>query len=92
MAEENSDFVIGFICQKKLSENPEMLHIMPGVQFCESGDKLGQQYTSPEKAILSNKCDIIVVGRGITSSENPVQAAIDYKKSSYDSYLKRIKQ
>ena len=31
LAEENKDFVIGFICQNKLSEDPQMLHLTPGV-------------------------------------------------------------
>jgi uridine monophosphate synthetase len=30
LAEENSDFVIGFICQKKLSSNPKFIHMTPG--------------------------------------------------------------
>ena len=91
LAEENSDFVIGFICQKKLSQNPTMLHMTPGVQFGQKGDALGQQYNSPETAIISNKCDIIIVGRGIISSEDPVKTAIEYKQTAFDAYLKRIK-
>ncbi len=30
LAEDHSDFVIGFICQNKISENPALLHIAPG--------------------------------------------------------------
>lgn len=90
MAEENTEFVIGFICQKKLSENPVMIHMMPGVQFGESGDQLGQQYMSPRTAIVSNKCDVIIVGRGIISSEDPVKTAIDYKQAAYEAYINRI--
>lgn len=33
MAEENADFVAGFICQHKLSEDPGMIHMSPGVQL-----------------------------------------------------------
>ena len=33
LAEENKDFVIGFICQNKLSEDPQMLHLTPGGFF-----------------------------------------------------------
>lgn len=91
MAEENKDCVIGFICQKKLSENPTVIHMTPGVQFGEKGDSLGQQYTTPEIAIVSNRCDVIIVGRGIMNSEDPVKTAIDYKSAAFDAYLKRIK-
>ena len=30
MAEANDDFVIGYICQSKLSDNPCFLHMSPG--------------------------------------------------------------
>lgn len=30
MAEEHSDFVIGFICQSKLTADPKFLHMTPG--------------------------------------------------------------
>ena len=30
MAEENSDFVMGFIAQERLSDNPDLLHFTPG--------------------------------------------------------------
>ena len=32
MAENNSNFIIGFICQSKVSKDPTMIHITPG--FC----------------------------------------------------------
>ena len=53
-------------------------------------DSLGQQYTTPEMSILDQKCDIIVVGRGIIESENVIEATIKYKKAAFNSYLKRI--
>ena len=37
MAEENSDFVIGFICCSKISERPEFIHMTPGVQMQAGG-------------------------------------------------------
>ena len=30
MAEEHSDFVMGFIAQERLSDNPDLLHFTPG--------------------------------------------------------------
>lgn len=92
MAESNQDYVIGFICQKKLTSNPVFLHMTPGVQFNdgEMKDSLGQQYTSPETAILEHQCDIVIVGRGIIKSEDPVQSAIRYKTAAYESYLQRV--
>jgi len=90
MAEENNDFVIGFICQKNVCSNPAFIHMTPGVQISKKSDALGQQYTSPETAVLENKCDVIIVGRGIIQNDSPVEAAIEYKKIAYDAYLKRV--
>lgn len=97
MAEENSEFVLGFISQRNVSDNPAFIHIAPGIQFRkESGsgmaDGLGQQYITPEMSILEHRCDVIVVGRGIIRSDSPVETAIMYKKSAYDAYLKRLNQ
>lgn len=39
MAEEQSDFVFGFICGSKISTRPEFIHITPGVQM-QAGGKL----------------------------------------------------
>lgn len=92
MAEENSDFVLGFISQKNVSTNPAFIHIAPGIQFNSSGDNLGQQYITPEMSIINNRTDIIVVGRGIIRADNPVESAIKYQKAAYDAYLKRLNQ
>jgi uridine monophosphate synthetase len=54
-------------------------------------DTLGQQYTTPEQAIIEKKCDVIIVGRGILKAEDRVKAAAKYKQIAYDSYLKRIR-
>ncbi len=94
MAEENSDFVMGFISQRNVSTNQAFIHIAPGIQFKQEsmGDGLGQQYITPEMSIIEHRCDVIVVGRGIIKSDSPVQTAIEYKKSAYDAYLKRLGQ
>lgn len=36
-----------------------------------SGDKMGQQYRSPEKAIAEQLCDVAIVGRGVIESPLP---------------------
>lgn len=37
MAEEQSDFVIGFICGSKITQRPEFIHMTPGVQMKAGG-------------------------------------------------------
>ena len=87
MAKEYPDFVMGFIAQHQLTENPGLIQLTPGVQSDSSGDGLGQHYISPERAIIQNGSDIIIVGRGIYQAEDPAARAHYYRKSAWKAYL-----
>jgi len=88
MAKEYPDFVMGFISQHQLTENPGLLQLTPGVQSDSSGaDGLGQHYISPEQAITQNGTDIIIVGRGIYQADDPAARAHYYRKSAWKAYL-----
>lgn len=90
MALEHKDFVIGFITQKKLIDDPVFINMTPGVQIGGKGDDLGQQYTSPLEAIYENETDIIIVGRGIYSKDDPLKEAKGYREQGWQAYLKRL--
>lgn len=89
MAEEYPDFVMGFIAQHQLTENPGLLHMTPGVQFdaSDADDGLGQHYISPEQAITQNGTDIIIVGRGIYQAADAAASAHHYRKAAWKAYL-----
>lgn len=87
MANDYPDFVMGFIAQHQLSENPGLIHMMPGVQFNSNGDDLGQHYISPECAITQNGSDILIVGRGIYQADNPAASAQHYRKAAWKAYV-----
>ena len=87
MAEHCPDFVIGFIAQKQLTTNPGLFHMTPGVQWNNVGDSLGQHYISPEQAILENRTDIIIVGRGIYQAKDPCVEAARYRRLAWEAYL-----
>lgn len=98
LAVQNSDFVVGFISQRKVTNDPTLLCITPGVKIVanadQAGDALGQQYNSPEDAIINRGADIIVVGRGIISQlDNPSELkeiAELYQQRGYGAYLNTL--
>jgi uridine monophosphate synthetase len=87
LAKNFPDFVIGFIAIHQLVENPGLLHMTPGIQWTQSEDNLGQQYLCPEHAILKNRTDIIIVGRGIYRADDPLAEARRYRQAAWEAYL-----
>ena len=83
MAEKFPEFVMGFIAQRKLSADPKWIYMTPGVQLKAGIDDLGQQYVTPEKAIKEFGTDIIIVGRGILTSKDPLSEAQQYRKAAW---------
>lgn len=90
MALQHKDFVIGFIAQNKLLDDPAFIHLTPGVQTGNASDRLGQQYTTPEDAILRRGTDVIIVGRGIYHAGDPLAATKHYRQLGWEAYLKRL--
>lgn len=92
MAEQFPDFVIGFVTQHALSPDPHWINFTPGIKLETGHDALGQQYVTPEKAIIENGADIIIVGRGILNAKDPLVEAHKYRERGWKSYLKRCQK
>ncbi|KAM4627000.1 uridine 5'-monophosphate synthase [Discoglossus pictus] len=92
LAEDHPEFVLGFISGCRVSNKPEFLHLTPGVQMHSGGDNLGQQYQSPHEVITNKGSDIIIVGRGILSAANRLEAAEQYRQAGWEAYLSRLQQ
>eukprot|EP00163_Fabomonas_tropica_P008198 TRINITY_DN1780_c0_g1_i2.p1 TRINITY_DN1780_c0_g1~~TRINITY_DN1780_c0_g1_i2.p1 ORF type:complete len:501 (+),score=121.38 TRINITY_DN1780_c0_g1_i2:48-1505(+) len=100
MAAGSKDFVMGYICMERISDDPGHLHITPGVKLpppdatsdgkASGGDGLGQQYNTPEVVIAEKGNDIIVVGRGIYQAADPVQEARRYQEAGWAAYQKKL--
>ncbi|CAH2106640.1 unnamed protein product [Euphydryas editha] len=91
MAAKYPELITGFVCQKKDTfKDPGLIQLTPGVQLESSKDELGQVYNTPEKVILENGADVIVVGRGIVAAKNPESQAIIYKDTLWRCYMKRV--
>lgn len=89
LAEQHDDFVMGFISQHKLCDNPGFVYLTPGVHLHHEKDTLGQGYVTPHTAIVENGTDIIIVGRGITHAEDPVATAKQYRIAAWDTVSMR---
>ncbi|MCH9644957.1 MAG: orotidine-5'-phosphate decarboxylase [Gammaproteobacteria bacterium] len=85
LAMQHKDFVMGFICQQRLTDDPGFIHMTPGVKLDQGGDSLGQQYLTPQKVIRDNGSDVVIVGRGIYQADDPVAAAKKYREAAWSS-------
>lgn len=87
LALEHSDFISGFITQKKICGDPRFLHITPGVHLEKSKDNTGQHWRTPTQALHVDGCDVIIVGRGITASDNIKSTAQRYLEACKPSFV-----
>jgi orotidine 5'-phosphate decarboxylase subfamily 1 len=90
MAEQYPHFVIGFITQHALSQDPSWIYMTPGIHLDEKGDARGQQYATPEDAIINRGIDVIIVGRGLVSAKNRSFTAELYRERGWSAYLARL--
>lgn len=92
MAENASDFVIGYISQKRLSPDPQWIYLTPGIQLSSGKDALGQQYNTPHTAIAERGTDIIIVGRAILNASDPKAEAQKYREAGWLAYEQSLKK
>jgi len=97
LAEQYSDFVIGFIGNggqvnelKKLTNglNPQFIIFTPGVKLGGGGDALKQQYTTPAD-VINTGSDVIIVGRGIYGTDDPLASAKEHREQAWRAYQNR---
>lgn len=91
LAQQHTDFVIGFIAQRRLCDDPGFVYLTPGVGSSPSGDHLGQNYVTPQQVISQCYSDVIIVGRGIYQAETPLAMAKQFRELGWQAYLQRMK-
>lgn len=92
MAVDCSDFVMGFIAQRRLMEVPDFLYFTPGIGLVHGKDNLGQNYRDPAEAVSERGTDVMIVGRHIYDAKDPVSEALRYRELGWKGYLKRIQR
>jgi orotidine-5'-phosphate decarboxylase len=94
MAREHRDFVIGFVTGQRLTngeDGQDFIHFTPGVSLSAKGDALGQQYRSPQQAVLECGTDVVIVGRGVYGAGDQAgKEAKRYRDAAWQAYLERI--
>lgn len=88
MALNFPEAIAGFVCQKRVIEDPRFIHFTPGVNLSDSQDALGQQFRHPY-TLCREFSDIIAVGRGVYRAENPAAAARRYRSEAWRGYTER---
>jgi len=84
-AQKYNDFVCGFIGKGNAAVPKSMIVMTPGINLENGGDALGQQYQTPQHAIETGT-DVIIVGRGIYTADDPKVAAQQYPQAGWESY------
>lgn len=90
MGEAHAATVMGFVCLGKLSKQPGMIHLTPGVKLKSGKDALGQRYRTVDEILIKNESDVIIVGRDITDAANPKEQAATYRKKAWNAYVKTL--
>ncbi|KAK4034109.1 Orotidine 5'-phosphate decarboxylase domain-containing protein [Parachaetomium inaequale] len=100
-AREHRGFVMGYVAQEALNVAPDdnFIHMTPGCKLPPpgeeengqvEGDGLGQQYNTPSRLIGVCGTDIVIVGRGIISADDPPSEAERYRRKAWKAYLARL--
>lgn len=99
MARKYPEFVLGFVATRSLGEietdgkkadgEEDFVVFTTGVNLASKGDALGQQYQTPESAVMRG-ADFIISGRGIYKADDPVEAIQLYQQQGWEAYLKRV--
>ncbi|MBF5050989.1 Orotidine 5'-phosphate decarboxylase [Candidatus Clavichlamydia salmonicola] len=90
-AEAYPNFVCGFICSRRLSFLPGVIHVTPGIHRCTVGDAEFQSYITPSMAIKQKQTDIILVGKGIYAATDPLKEVMYYRKEGWNAYKDLLK-
>jgi len=88
MAESHANAVMGFICQSRRNcdAGDDFVYMTPGVHLEKQSDGGDQHYRDCDKAIRIQNNDVVIVGRGIHKSSDPLEAVKRYRNAAWYAY------
>ncbi len=96
MCNPYKEHIMGFIASSQPEEIKQLkelagdgyMYFSPGVKLEKGIDGNGQRYSTPEEVVLAGT-DVIIVGRGIYQSKNPLKEAYKFQKAGWEALKKR---
>lgn len=84
--------VCGFVCQdrNRCDAGDGLVYMTPGVRADADQDHLDQRYRSCRHAILAQRNDFVIVGRGIYETPDPARSAATYRERAWNALLERF--
>lgn len=92
LSQAKKEIVVGLVSQSKLTKDYGCIQMTPGVHLTVEGDGNDQRYVTPAQAINERGADIIIVGRGITGSEDIGKSCTLYKKEAWETYIEKFQK
>ena len=98
-ARSNKDFVVGFVSQQSLNQEPEdaFLSFAPGISLPAAGERKGKQsdgkgqnWRGPDEVVTRDGIDVVIVGRGILGAEDRSTEAERYREAAWVAYESRV--
>lgn len=89
-AQAHPQSVSGFICQNRTvcESGDGFIYFTPGINLNVDSDGSDQQYRDCETAIGTQRCDVVIIGRGITNAIDRKTMAMQYQKAAWNALLK----
>jgi len=92
MARSTPDRVTGFVCQNRQNcdAGDGFVYFTPGVSLSQKNDGKDQRYRDCNQAIYQQRCDVVIVGRGITlvPIEDSKTITQNYRDAAWEAILK----
>lgn len=79
-----------YLTAAETSSGAEKSSTSPSPSLASADSSSTKQYRTPEEAIIRSRCDVIIVGRSIVQSDDPVAIAREYRNRAWEAHFKKV--